>query len=247
MAGNVDLSSEYEMREQIGKGAFGAAFLVLHKETRKQYVLKRVRLAKQTNWQRNSTLQERDMVSKLQHPYIVPHVTSWITQGHTVNVVYGYCEKGDLATLMAKNNGTPFPEATLKLWLCQMLLALEYLQVQKVLHRDIKTGNIFLTAAGDVQLGDFGLATYRETEGDRPEDMNLVGTPHYMSPELLSQKGCSFKSDTWSLGCALYELTAQRPAFNAFNIHGLVTKIRRHRMAPLPPGYSAEWGGLVAL
>lgn len=50
-----------------------------------------------------------------------------------------------------------------------------------------------------------------------------------------------------SLGCALYELTAQRPAFNAFNIHGLVTKIRRHRMAPLPPGYSAEWGGLVAL
>jgi serine/threonine protein kinase len=62
--GNVDLSSEYEMREQIGKGAFGAAFLVLHKETRKQYVLKRVRLAKQTNWQRNSTLQERDMVRR---------------------------------------------------------------------------------------------------------------------------------------------------------------------------------------
>jgi hypothetical protein len=82
-----DLSSQYEIREQIGKGSFGSAFLVVHRPSRRQYVLKRVRLAKQTNWQRHSTFQEADLVAKLAHPFIVPHVASWITQGHTVNIV----------------------------------------------------------------------------------------------------------------------------------------------------------------
>ncbi|GBF87695.1 hypothetical protein Rsub_00406 [Raphidocelis subcapitata] len=246
-ASAADPGAKYEIREQIGKGSFGSAFLVIHRATRRPFVLKRIRLAKQTNWQRASTFQEKDLVSKLQHPYIVPHIESWITQGHTVNIVYGYCEKGDLATLLAKSNGAPLPEPQLRQWLCQMLLALEYLQCQRVLHRDIKTANCFLTAGGDVQLGDFGLATYRGAEGAQTEDANLVGTPHYMSPELLSSRGYGFKSDTWSLGCVFYELTAQRPAFQAFNIHGLVAKIRRHRAAPLPSGYSAEWAGIISL
>ena len=79
------------------------------------------------------------------------------------------------------------------------MLALEYLHSRKILHRDVKASNVFLTASGDVQLGDFGLATFRGTDGsdDRQECDALVGTPHYMSPELLSRKGYSFKSDIW--------------------------------------------------
>jgi serine/threonine protein kinase len=63
-----DLSGKYELRQQIGKGSFGAAFLVLNKEDKNEYVLKRVRLSKQTKWQRNSTLQERELVSKQLQP-----------------------------------------------------------------------------------------------------------------------------------------------------------------------------------
>lgn len=69
-----------------------------------------------------------------------------------------------------------------------------------MLHRDIKSSNIMLTSTGDVQLGDFGLATYRDlvaAAADQCEDTSLVGTPHYMSPELLSSNGYSFKSDIW--------------------------------------------------
>lgn len=99
-AGMQDLGSKYDIRQQIGKGSFGSAFLVTNKLDKKDYVLKRVRLAKQTRWQRSSTLQERDLVTSLLHPFVVPCVETWIVQGHTVNMVYGYCEKGDLASYL---------------------------------------------------------------------------------------------------------------------------------------------------
>lgn len=97
-----DLSSKYEIRQQIGKGSFGNAFLVTNKQDKKDYVLKRVRLAKQTKWQRSSTMQERDLVTTLQHPFIVPCIETWTVQGHTVNMIYGFCEKGDLASYLQK-------------------------------------------------------------------------------------------------------------------------------------------------
>lgn len=97
-----DPSSKYDVKQQIGKGSFGSAFLVTNKHDKKDYVLKRVRLAKQTKWQRSFTLQERDLVTTLQHPFIVPCVETWILQGHTVNMVYGYCEKGDLTSYLQR-------------------------------------------------------------------------------------------------------------------------------------------------
>lgn len=118
-------------------------------------------------------------------------------------------------------------------------MALDYTHAKNVLHRDIKSSNIFITSEGDVQIGDFGLATFRE--GGEEDDQSLVGTPHYMSPELLSKRPYGFKSDIWSLGCVMYELTALRPAFTAFNIQGLVHKIKKSAVAPLPTTYSAEW------
>uniref|UniRef100_A0A383WQD5 non-specific serine/threonine protein kinase n=1 Tax=Tetradesmus obliquus TaxID=3088 RepID=A0A383WQD5_TETOB len=247
----ADLTSKYEVRQQIGKGSFGSAFLVTNKHDKKDYVLKRVRLAKQTKWQRNSTLQERDLVSTLQHPFIVPCVESWMVQGHTVNMIYGYCEKGDLSSYLQRVQRMrgQVEEPLMMKWLCQLLLALDYLQTMRVLHRDIKTSNLLLTCDMDVQLGDFGLATHMQDAGDgsKPEDTNLVGTPHYMSPELLSCKDYGFKTDVWSLGCVFYELTAQRPTFNAFNIHGLVSKIRKNKLAPLPDSYSEAWREVIHL
>eukprot|EP00775_Hariotina_reticulata_P008920 gene8920-9097_t len=241
------MSSKYESRQQIGRGSFGAAFLVLNKDNKKDYVLKRVRLSKQTKWQRNSTLQERDLVVALKHPFIVPCVETWMVQDHTVNMIYSFCEKGDLATYLQKR--CQVEESLMLKWLCQLLLALDYLQCKGVLHRDIKTSNLMLTASLDVQLGDFGLATVMQDagQGSRPKDSNLVGTPHYMSPELLSCKAYGFKTDVWSLGCVFYELTAQRPTFNAFNIHGLVSKITKHKLAPLPDGYSQDWKDIISL
>jgi NIMA (never in mitosis gene a)-related kinase len=83
------------------------------------------------------------------------------------------------------------------LWCAELLLALQYLHRKKVLHRDIKTSNIFLTSTGDVQLGDFGLATFRGTAEEQQQDTSVVGTPHFMSPEIVSMREYGFKSDIW--------------------------------------------------
>lgn len=232
----------YEVKEQIGRGAFGAAFLVEAKDTRKRYVLKKIRLARQSERQRLASRQEMDLVAALRHPFVVPYKESWVEKGHTICIVNRYCERGDLGSLLAKAQGRRFHEAQLQEWLAQMLLALEYLHEHSVLHRDIKSGNIFISSEGDVQLGDFGLAKVLEDGGAAD---SMVGTPNYMCPELLSEQPYGFASDVWSLGCVMYECTAQRPAFAAFNMEGLINKIKKTAPASLPTDFSVEWCGCV--
>ncbi|EFJ39884.1 hypothetical protein VOLCADRAFT_70287 [Volvox carteri f. nagariensis] len=239
MTAEENAESKYEVREVIGRGAFGEVNLVVEKQTKQRYVLKRIKMARQSEWQRKATRQEIEIVSRLRHPFIMPYKEHWTHHGHTINVVYGYCEKGDLTSAITKQKGKYFTEETLRLWLAELLLAVDYMHRQHVLHRDIKTQNILLTGEGDVQIGDFGLST------GTVNDYALVGTPHFMSPELLSSQKYSYETDIWSLGVVMYELTTLKPPFNAFNLAGLVAKIKKAALPPIPPCYTADWTGIL--
>jgi polo-like kinase 1 len=106
----------------------------------------------------------------------------------------------------------------------QVLDGLEYLHSQKIIHRDLKLGNLFLNENMCVKIGDFGLATKIDFYGEKKK--TICGTPNYIAPEILESKGHSYEVDVWSFGVIMYTLVYGRPPFESKDVKDTYKKIK---------------------
>lgn len=106
----------------------------------------------------------------------------------------------------------------------QVLDGLEYLHSQKIIHRDLKLGNLFLNENMCVKIGDFGLATKIDFYGEKKK--TICGTPNYIAPEILESKGHSYEVDVWSFGVIIYTLVYGRPPFESKDVKDTYKKIK---------------------
>ncbi|KAI0242396.1 Serine/threonine-protein kinase Nek1 [Lamellibrachia satsuma] len=187
---------KYVKVKQIGEGSFGKALLVKSKENGKQFVVKEINMAKMGRKERDDARKETAVLAQLHHPNIVMYQESF---------------EGDLYARINMQRGVLFPEDMVLDWFVQTCLAVKHIHDRKILHRDIKSQNIFLTRHGIVKLGDFGIAKVLNSTVELAR--TCIGTPYYLSPEICENKPYNNKSDIWSLGCVLYEVTTLKHAF----------------------------------
>ncbi|XP_049993720.1 serine/threonine-protein kinase Nek3 isoform X5 [Alexandromys fortis] len=195
---------DYTVLSVIGQGSFGRALLVRQESSNQKFAMKEVRLPKSFSDTQKSR-KEAVLLAKMKHPNIVAFQESFEAEGH-LYIVMEYCDGGDLMQKIKQQKGKLLPEDTILNWFVQICLGVNHIHKKRVLHRDIKSKNVFLTQSGKVKLGDFGSAHLLSSP--MAFACTYVGTPYYVPPEIWENLPYNNKSDIWSLGCILYELCA---------------------------------------
>ncbi|XP_055016837.1 serine/threonine-protein kinase Nek4 isoform X2 [Boleophthalmus pectinirostris] len=237
------MMNNYIFVKVVGRGSYGEVHLVKHKTDRKQYVIKKLNLKTSSKRERRSAEQEAQLLSQLRHPNIVTYRESWEGDDCLLYIVMGFCEGGDLYHRLKQQKGELLPERQVVEWFVQIAMALQYLHERNILHRDLKTQNIFLTKTNIIKVGDLGIARVLENQNDMAS--TLIGTPYYMSPELFSNKPYNHKSDVWALGCCVYEMSTLKHAFNAKDMNSLVYRIVEGKLPQMPYRYDPQLGDLI--
>ncbi|XP_072479453.1 serine/threonine-protein kinase Nek1 isoform X11 [Notamacropus eugenii] len=234
---------KYCKLQKIGEGSFGKAILVKSREDCKQYVIKEINISRMSSKEREESRREVEVLANMKHPNIVLYRESFEENG-SLYIVMDYCEGGDLYKRINAQKGVLFPEDQIMDWFVQICLALKHVHDRKILHRDIKSQNIFLTKDGTIQLGDFGIARVLNSTIELAR--TCIGTPYYLSPEICENKPYNNKSDIWALGCVLYEMCTLKHAFEAGNMKNLVLKIISGSFPPVSMHYSYDLRSLLS-
>ncbi|KAJ3365906.1 G2-specific serine/threonine protein kinase [Allomyces arbusculus] len=240
----------FDVLAVIGSGSFGRICKVRRRDDGKIMARKEIDYRKMREKERRQLVQEVNILRDLVHPNIVRYYSRFVDrENYLIYILMEYCEGGDLSTLIKRHRQERIriPEETIWSYFSQLVAALHECHVEyarrknqpgAILHRDIKPDNVFLDAENNVKLGDFGLSTQVHGGGGQAFARTFVGTPFYMSPELVNETSYDEKSDIWSLGCLIYELCALEPPFRGTSHRQLHDNIRNARYLPIPTDYT---------
>lgn len=196
------------------------------------------------------TIDEKDkneinILKSLYHPNLIFYKEDFI-EHNALHIIMEYAEGGDLAKIVsdAKKGKKTISEEMIWKWFLQLAQAIRYMHSKHVIHRDIKCQNIFLTKNLDAKLGDFGISKMLFSTGDKA--VTFLGTPYFLSPEMVQHDQYNYKVDVWMLGCVMYELTCLEKPFLSNGMMGLFKKILNEDIKPINQFYSNDLRELIA-
>eukprot|EP00930_Biecheleria_cincta_P032718 TRINITY_DN22691_c0_g1_i1.p1 TRINITY_DN22691_c0_g1~~TRINITY_DN22691_c0_g1_i1.p1 ORF type:complete len:521 (+),score=84.83 TRINITY_DN22691_c0_g1_i1:116-1564(+) len=241
-AETLGVSRGYKPIRCLGRGSFGTATLVQSRDGG-LCVMKAIYLGNSSPQQREETVTEASVLASLKHPYVVRYFDGFI-EDSSLAIITEFADGGDLGRRIEQQkqlDSLAFSEDQILRWLTQAALGLKYVHEQRIIHRDVKSQNLFLGPRGQILIGDFGICKVLQKGGpDCVTEERTIGTPLYFSPEVINRSTYSFASDVWALGCVLHELCLLRLPFEASNLPALTMKILRGTMPQLPAHFSAE-------
>jgi len=236
--------------ELLGRGNFTSVYRATEIATGRHCALKVVDRYRCDRLKKTNDLyMEKHCLQRTNHPNIVKMLAHF-TDTLTVYVVLEECLGGELWEVV-KTVGCTVSLA--KHYLAQVVSAVEYLRQARIVHRDLKAENIMLTATQVVKLIDFGTAKDLENPhikgsgntSRRKVFEDYVGTPQFMPPEVIENKCTDFRSDTWSLGCTIFQVLAGVPPFHAASEYLIFTRIMDLDLK-FPPGVDLEAQDMIA-
>ena len=239
------MKATYKIINFLGEGSFGRAYLALCDNDNNKYVIKQITLEGMDDEEKRETFNEAKILKKLDHPNIIKFKEVFLQRQPkpALNIVTEYADGGDLGQKIEKQKKVPFSEAQILDYITQICLALQHIHKKKIIHRDLKSGNIFLMKSGIVKVGDFGIAKGLQSTWEKAK--TFVGTPYFLSPEIINNQPYDNKSDIWALGVLLYELMTFQMPFNAVSLPLLSIKINRGVYKPPPSTYSSDIRNLL--
>ncbi|GHJ86649.1 hypothetical protein NliqN6_3051 [Naganishia liquefaciens] len=237
---HVDPEDLYVCQERIGKGSFGEVFKGYDRRTSKPVAIKIIDLEAAEDEIEDIQL-EMQILSQMESEYVTKYHGCYL-KGERLWIIMEYCSGGSCADLLKSG---VFREEYIAIFAKELLKGLEYLHSENKLHRDIKAANILLTANGGVKLADFGVSG--QLSATMTKKNTFVGTPYWMSPEVIKQSGYSFSADIWSLGITLLEMAKGEPPYSDLHPMKVLFLIPRNPPPTLDDKFSKPFRDFVAL
>ncbi|XP_072935706.1 serine/threonine-protein kinase polo [Epargyreus clarus] len=213
----------YQRLRFFGKGGFAKCYEIQDIASNQVYAGKIVskKLMVKSS-QKEKMVQEISIHRSLLHKHVVGF-HSFFEDSLNIYIILELCKRRSMMELHKRRKAITEPET--RFYMHQILLGVQYLHSKRIIHRDLKLGNLFLDDDLHVKIGDFGLAAKIEFEGERKK--TLCGTPNYIAPEILTKQGHSFEVDIWSLGCIMYTLLVGKPPFETSTLRDTYKRIKQ--------------------
>ena len=236
----------FKIINKIGEGSFSTVYKVQRKKDGIIYALKRVKFAKLNEKEKSNALNEIRILASINNKNIISYKEAFFDENDSsLDIVMEYADQGDLFQLITEHKKTKKHFTEEEIWsaLIQLLNGLKSLHELNILHRDLKSANVFLFKGGIVKLGDLNVSKITR----KGMGYTQTGTPYYASPEVWKDKPYDSKSDIWSLGCVIYEMCALNPPFRAQNMEELFKKVIRGYYPDISNRYSKDLSEILKL